>query len=134
MRRKPSLVFVLAVVIVAALISSCELSISVERRLEIFLGDLNDDDRSEIYLNFHPTQTADYPAIRNGTKPDWDLVFPTGENYTYVGLNTADTDYVTGLIEGDMIIYSTVFVMAMDGMNWQIKQLSIDNGTTWLIQ
>ena len=131
MRSRVTIFAVMLLAVLGLMLSSCNLGVSVDQRLDAFLADLNSADRSQIYLNFHPTLTQDYDEIRNDDFPDWGILFPLDERpYSYFNLSTADTDNVTGRIEGTGTGYDAVFVLVMDGMDWQIDNLSLDGGTT----
>lgn len=121
----------LALVLALAYIGCSLFGTSIEVRIDSFLTDLNDD-RSNIYLNFHPTLSADYDAIKNGTLPDWSTLFPTAGYTPYVitGLNTSDPTNVTGTIDESGLHgwgpKPIVFRMAKDGFDWMIEELDLD--------
>ena len=123
---------VLTAVLVLA-IGGCDLiGVSIQDRVSLFLADLNSLDRSQIYLNFHPTLTNDYSAIQNETLPDWALLFPTGTYipYSISGLDTSDPWNVFGSINSIDGAWggakSIIFRMAKDGPDWMIRELDLD--------
>lgn len=131
MIRKLTIALLLALGVIALLLSGCGLTVSVSDRLDQFLADLNSDDRSSIYLNFHPEDTQDYAAIQNKTYPDWSLLFPLSDRpYAYENLNTVDTGNVTCRIVGKVTEYDATFVMALDGFDWQINDLYLGGALT----
>jgi hypothetical protein len=123
----------LAAVVVLALGGCSLVGISVEDRVAQFLEDLNSPDRSQIYLNFHPTLTADYGALQGGTLVAWDTVFPISGYvpYSIPDLDPSDPESVTGNISsandaawvGPKAIE---FRMAQDGADWMIEELDLD--------
>ncbi len=121
----------LAAILVLAF-GGCSLGVSVEDRVAQFLDDLNNTDRSDIYLNFHPTLTADYAALQGGTLVDWDVPFPVAYiSYSIPDLDTSDSGNVTGNISSSNDAAwpgpkPIVFRMAKDGADWMIEELDLD--------
>jgi hypothetical protein len=74
-----------AIILGFALVSCSDLGVvSITDRLTTFQTDLNAADRTSIYLNFHPTSTMDYDALKDPTTTI-DPLFPV--------LGTTDTVY-----------------------------------------
>jgi len=124
----------LAAILVLALAGCDLLGVSVQDRVTLFLADLNSSDRSNIYLNFHPTLTNDYAAIQNETYPDWSTLFPTNTYlpYSITSLDTSDPWNVTGLINSVNGAWAgpkpIVFRMAQEGTSWMIQEFDFDGG------
>ena len=105
------------------------LGVSIEQRIQYFESDLNDANRDDMYLNFHPTLTADYGAI-TGDGTVFDNAFPPADrNYTIIISDQSNTDNVVGIIDADsggfggpLEIY---FKMAQDGTDWMIEELRL---------
>jgi hypothetical protein len=131
--KKAILRWLLFAAVLALTISGCDmLGVGVQDRVTMFLGDLNSSDRGDIYLNFHPTLTTDYPAIQNGTYPDWSTLFPIGTYipYSISNLDTSDPGNVTGDIDSVNGAWAgpkaIVFRMAQEGLDWMIQEMDLD--------
>lgn len=111
----------------ALLMQGCLLGTSIQQRIELFEQDLNEQDRSDAYLNFYEGLTTDYDAIKN---PDYrfNVAFPNDPAdfpYTITILDESDSANVTAIISapglgGDRDI---TFSMAADGLNWLIVEI-----------
>lgn len=129
MKNKNAL-FILLIILVAVLsFDSCSLfGVKIDERIDAFIDDLNND-RNSIYLNFHPSGTADYNAIK-APITSWDIWFPTGETYSLSNLDDGDSDSVTATItstdSGGWGSKSAIFKMAKDGCDWMIEELTLD--------
>ncbi len=104
--------------------------VSVEDRIALFLGDINNANWSSIYLNFHPTLTQDYAAISGGILIDWPSVFPTADApYSILGLNTSNPGNVTGSMHSSNVAWgpdqAVVFRMAQFEEDWMIKGMDL---------
>lgn len=114
---------------------SCDLSgATIDARVDSFIYDINYN-RSNAYQNFHPSETTDYDAIKNGTKllP----LFPTNAiPYSREGLDTSDPDSVTTILnDGTAEVWgpkAAIFRMIKDGTTWYINDFSL--GGSWVIQ
>lgn len=125
---------VLATIVIVALLTlyGCGLfGVSIEQRIQDFESDLNDANRDDMYLNFHPTKTADYgPITGDGTV--FDTAFPPADrNYSIIISDQSSTDNVIGIIDADgggfggpLEIY---FKMAQDGLDWMIEELRLED-------
>lgn len=108
--------------------------VTIEQRIDSFIGSLNNTDRTNAYLNFHPTATSNYDEIKS--TDFWDTNFPWGSSlgYSISGLSDTDssdttkTKTVTGVFEEwsepDKDIEFTL--KADDYNNWYIQALSLD--------
>jgi hypothetical protein len=104
--------------------------VSVDDRIALFLGDINNANWSSIYLNFHPTLTTDYPALSGGGLIDWAAVFDTAfAPYSIIGLNTSDPRNVTGSITASNAAWgpaqAVVFRMAQFEEDWMIEEMDL---------
>jgi hypothetical protein len=131
MKRKILRGLLLAAIVFLAFEGCNLLPVSVEARVEAFLDDVNNTDRGGIYLNFHPTLTVDYDAIRSpAPPPDWDAPFPIASiPFSISSLDTSDPWDVTGMVDSPAIGWVSkpiVFRMSQDGMDWMIQQMTFD--------
>jgi hypothetical protein len=120
-------------VLISSLMVSCDLiGVSIEKRIQYFIDDLNTD-RSNAITNFHQTETFDYGSIATNTGY-WDIDFPTGTPlYTIASINDTDTRNVLVTIDGPTTFPAFGrggtgtdnfgFVMIPDGTNWLIEEL-----------
>ena len=104
------------------------LGVSIEDRVYRFVAGLNGD-RSTLYQDFHPTETAYYPAIM-ASAVYFNIVFPPGPpDYTISGLNTSDPRNVTATIDGGGAGFGgplpITFRMAQMGNDWLIEELDL---------
>ena len=101
--------------------------ITIEERIQSFEDDLNLIDRSDAYLNFHPSLTTDYDEIKNPAYR-FNPVFPNNMTYIPYTITIIDDSAaiaVTGTINssgwgGDRAI---TFKMALDGIDWMIEEI-----------
>jgi hypothetical protein len=131
MKRIATTALIGTALVLVLVVGSCTLGVSVEDRLDSFLADLNTPGRADIYLNFHPTETADYAAIQSGSPPpagpDWDALFEeVAIPFHYENLDPSNTEAVTANVVGTAFSKSVVFKMALDGMDWQIEELTVN--------
>jgi hypothetical protein len=105
----------------------CDLAgVTIDARIDSFIFDINSD-RNNVYLNFHSSATADYNAIKNGTKllP----LFPTNAiPYSRGALDTSDPNNVTTILNDGQgaVVWGpkdAIFVMIKDGTTWYINDL-----------
>ena len=124
----------LGILIAAAVLLpiSCDLfgSVSIGDRIATFQSDLNGADRSQAYLNFHPTLTADYAAI-TGVPTVFDTTFPYSyQPYTITIISQSDPASVTATIDAAGGAfggpYSIVFKMAQQDRDWMIEELTLN--------
>lgn len=58
-------------ILILILLSGCDLlgddskSVSIEQRIAQFISDCNSADKSKMYLNLHPTETVNRPAMKD---------------------------------------------------------------------
>ena len=126
--KKISILVLLALILGAFNICfiGCDLSgVTIDARIDSFIYDINYD-RNNVYLNFHPSETTDYDAIKDGTKllP----LFPTNAiPYSREALDTLDPDNVTTILnDGTAEVWGpkdAIFVMIKDGLTWYINDL-----------
>jgi len=118
--------------LVLAFVGCKPASVSVEDRIALFLSDINNANWSSIYLNFHPTLTADYNALSGTTVVDWGAVFePAYAPYSILGLNTSDPRNVAGSMtsSNDSVWpgpQPVAFRMAQYGEDWMIEEMDFD--------
>lgn len=85
MKARHLVVTLVAASLAAWALMSCSLTaVSIEDRISTFQSDLNTADRSDVYLNFHPTKTTQYDALKNPSVAGFDTEFPppAGTNYS----------------------------------------------------
>ena len=146
-RRMTRTMPLLAMALLAAfLVSGCWLfdlfgGVSITTRISDFEDELNKADRSQAYLQFHPTQTADYNAIKAAAF--WDIPFPVvgvaGAAYAITVTTSSPTATpldVRATVTGPTAFggpKSARFVMAQDGSDWMIVDILFldDDGVTW---
>ncbi len=129
--RDVLIVIVLVVIsIVFSTLIGCDLlGVSIEKRIEYFLDDLNTN-RSNAITNFHSTETADYGAI-SGVPSFWDTDFPIGDStpYTLAVIDDSDPLNVRATVNGPSVFGGgsgtdeLSFIMIADGTHWLIEEL-----------
>jgi hypothetical protein len=124
-------------ILIVVLLVGCMFGKTLEQRIQQFADDLNLADRSDIYLNFHPTQTTDYaaihdPAFFNSDFPLTDPGDPT-DQYVIAIVDASNAFAVTATIDNEAQWaggpYDAIFGMALDGLDYQIVTLQVDFGT-----
>lgn len=121
----------------AALLAGCDLlngidpgNLSIDERLDRFVSGLNSDDRTDIYLNFHPDKTESYQQIADPLT--WDGALSTA-NRPFSLKDTVRTSLDDGTVEvtGNLAQknnpdpgYPISFVMAPYGEDWRIMRLT----------
>jgi hypothetical protein len=97
------------------------LGVSVEERVTRFLADINQSDRSQVYLNFDP-DIHDYGGI---VAAFWDTHLPYDvAPYSISALVTNDPANVTFTItDKDASNLYVKFVMNQRGMDWMIIEM-----------
>ncbi|OHD74439.1 MAG: hypothetical protein A2V99_06890 [Spirochaetes bacterium RBG_16_67_19] len=107
---------------------SCSLlGVSIEDRVQQFVSDMNETDRSDVYLNFHP----DIFNMAGAQDPDtWETNFPVLKiPYTYSALNTSDPLNVTfTVINTDGLHWSIRFEVEKLDNDWMISEMYKDPG------
>jgi hypothetical protein len=128
--RKTIILVLIAIAMILALFG-CGLGVTIEQRVQFFESDLNDANRDDMYLNFHPTLTADYGAITGDGQVFDDAFDPIDRNYTITISDQSNPDNVVGIIVADgggfggpLEIY---FKMAQDGLDWMIEELRLED-------
>jgi len=107
-------------------LTGCDLfGVSIEKRIEYFLNDLNND-RSNAITNFHPTETEDYGAISTNANY-WDTDFPPDGPYSLAALDDTYPLSVRATVNGPGTFGGGTdeleFIMIADGNNWLIEEL-----------
>jgi hypothetical protein len=127
MKRKAILLALLVVAVgwLSYLTGCSLLGVSVDDRVMQFLADINDSDRSQVYLNFHP-DILDYSGIQ--VAAFWDGHFPyANAPYSISALVTGDPANVTFTISASGYISKDVlFVMEKLGNDWMISKMYMD--------
>jgi len=118
----------------------CDLfGVSIEKRIEYFLDDLNND-RGNAYTNFHPTETSFYALGTIKPAGFWDTDFPSGTpQYTLVSIDDSVPSSVIVTINGPTNpdpfgrgatgTDDCEFIMIADGTNWLIEELWYSGGS-----
>jgi hypothetical protein len=140
--------YVLAILIFVAAFSvaivSCSLlgtPVSIDQRVASFFSNLNSTDRSNVYNDFHPDLTTQYPALKNPVASGFNTLFPVpGTTYTYsiIDENNPSSGVIVQVLTGptvDFHIPSALFLrLTMQTTNnndWRIVTLadSATNGS-----
>lgn len=125
------LLAILVIVFVVFLLNSCDLAVTKEQRISLFVDDLNQDPRpNSIRYNFSPSCVI-YGTI-DGAFFSFD--FPTGSiSYSVYSLDL-NADPVTGTISGTGGTFggpwSIEFTMVKDGLDWLIIELWLEGAGT----
>ena len=100
MRVRHIVRLVAMVLLLAGVLVGCDLLgiISIDQRITDFQGDLNKTDRTSAYLNFHPTLTADYDALKNGLTITSIFPLPDGSGTPYALTVSSETDSAAVLV------------------------------------
>ncbi len=114
------------------------LGVSVTQRITQFQTDLNNADRTNIYLNFDSTKTTEYNAIKDPKY--WDTPYPVpaagDQKYAITITDDSDPSNVTATMAGPASFsasgsaLSAVFVMSQEGFDYFIRTLDVSQGTT----
>lgn len=130
--------FVVIAGLIMSLMVGCDLlGVTIEKRVEYFLSDLNTN-RGNAYTNFHPTETAD--RVSGVIKPAsfWDIDFPVGDGtpYTLSSIDDTDSLNVQVVVNGPSAFgggtQTLRFVMIADGTDWLIEELYYWGGSNIL--
>jgi hypothetical protein len=133
--KKISIWFLLALVLVSFILSftGCDLEgVTIEARIDSFIYDLNFD-RSNVYTNFHPTETSDYDSLKS-VNTVIQPVFPdTSIPYSRGTIDTSVPTNVTTIINssGAWGTKNARFVMVKDGSTWYINDLYLNSSLVW---
>ncbi len=127
MKRKTFLLLLLVLVAgwLSYLTGCMLLSDPVRDRVSRFVSDINDTDRSQVYLNFHPSITNMAGAQDVAT---WQAQFPVAKiPYTMSLLVTGDPSNVTFRITNlDGLSWDVRFTMELQGSDWMISVMYMD--------
>ena len=129
--RLISILAVIAIVFVAFLFNSCDLAVTKEQRISLFVDDLNQDPRpNSIRYNFSPSCVV-YSTI-DGAFFSTDS--PTSSiSYSAYSLDVGGNP-VTGTISGTGGTFggpwSIEFTMVKDGLDWLILELWLEGAGT----
>jgi len=121
-------------ILLLALVFGCSFGMTLEERIQQFQSDLNLAVRTDIYLNFHSTDTVDYPAIRDSDyiSISFALTDPGDPTTVYVISIVDQTDplAVTATISSTAMgagsPYDAIFKMALEGLDYKIVTLGVD--------
>jgi hypothetical protein len=138
MRVRHYVIFLLVVLAMAGVLVGCDILgfVSIDQRVTDFQDSLNAADRTSLYLNFHPDQTADYAALKDPTTTIDVLMPRLGTGDTAYTLTVADeSDAAAGVIvkvTGGPATYGAPkhlkLVMATTGTaDYRIVSLAQDN-------
>lgn len=141
---KRILAYAMLAILAVLVVAGCTFGKTLEQRIEQFESDLNLADRSDIYDNFHPTQTTDYAAIRD--MDFFAVPFPPCEvgdtPYDIVIVDASNESAVTATIDSTAMgasgPYDAIFSIALDGLDNLIVTLQVDfkdlNGMVYVVQ
>jgi hypothetical protein len=140
MRTRHILVLLAIAVVLAAGVIGCNPfgSVSITERISQFQTDLNSADRSNIYMNFHPTSTSDYNALKSSSATLDSVIDPVGSGPNYTLTITDQSDPSTGVlvtISAGPAAWSTYprylkLVMETTGVgDYRIVSLWLDDGS-----
>jgi hypothetical protein len=131
--------------LILLVLAGCMFGMTLEQRIQKFEDDLNLAVRTGIiHLNFHPTMTTDYPAIRD--TDFFAIAFPPcgalDTPYEIVIVDSSNQSAVTATINSTAMgvsgPYDAIFSFALDGMNTMIVTLQVDfkdtNGMVYVVQ
>ncbi len=115
---------------------------TIMQRLDQLATDLNAADRSNAYLNFDPTQTEYYAAIRDAAALDtpFPTVGPLEQQYSFANVDYANPENVTADMYGPPLFSGTgdprpaVLVMSKVGTDWMIHEIYLDGSSTATIK
>jgi hypothetical protein len=138
MRVRHYVLFLLVVLAMAGVLVGCDILgfVSIDQRVADFQVSLNAADRSSLYTNFHPDQTADYAALKDPPKTIDAVMPPLASGDTaYTLAVTDESDAATGVIvkvTGGPALYGAPknlkLVMATTGTgDYRIVSLAQDN-------
>ena len=118
---------VIAGLIMSIMVGCDLLGLSIEKRVEYFLSDLNTN-RGNANTNFHPSETAYRVDGTINPASFWDIDFPVGGTpYTLSSIDDSDSRNVQVIVNGPAAFgggtQTLRFVMIADGTNWLIEEL-----------
>ena len=119
---------VIAGLIMSIMVGCDLLGLSIEKRVEYFLTDLNTN-RGNAYTNFHPTETAERVSGAINPASFWDIDFPIDDGTPYMLSSIDDSNplNVQVVVNGPPAFGGGTqplrFVMIADGTNWLIEEL-----------
>jgi hypothetical protein len=132
MKNMRAILLLVLAAMIAVLLASCDFmtTTSIMDRLAQFMTDLNLADKSNTYLNFDPTETEYYAAIRDSVF--WDTPFPVPgaaeQKYSLESVDYVDPLNVTATMSGPPTFgvgdpRPARFVMIKVGTDWMIHEL-----------
>ncbi len=129
------LIIVISIIIIFAF-ESCKLSgTSKDERIDNFESDLNND-RNNLYKNFHPSKTEKYNDIKDPAYLE--AYFPTDNNeipYDIYDVDISGDTVNARIVSNNLVTFpdQTInFKMAEDGSDWQIEELTLnENKIVW---
>ena len=117
--------------VLAWALMSCDLlnSVSIDQRISNFQADLNNSDRSNIYQDFHPTETSLYDTLKSDQSTiDTPYPVPSGTNYAIVIDDESNTAavvaHMTSYPGTVTLIYLQLQMDTYNGKDWRIVKLS----------
>lgn len=135
MKRALKLIGLAAAVTVA--LASCDLlaGFGVQSRIASFEADLNQEDRSDVYLNFSETSTENFDQIKAADFWESGIFAYENQPFEITVIDSSDPANVTATFSNQNLADEpATFVMVTDGMDWYIKQFSIDSFSTAIIR
>jgi hypothetical protein len=139
--RVRHIVRLLAVLLsLSALLVGCGLlgtTVTIDERITDFQTDLNKTDRTSAYLNFHPSLTKDYDALKDGATITSLFPVPDGTGSDYAlsitdKANPGTTGVLVTVTGGPTSYLGThhlILVMDVEGLaDYRIVSLSMDDG------
>jgi hypothetical protein len=105
-------------------LASCNLLDPVRARVDQFLADLNQSDRSDMYLNFDPG-INDWAGIQSDAF--WNILPDAGIPYSISAVDTSDSSAVTfTLHDVGVLSWNVQFVMSKPDSDWLINKMYMD--------
>ena len=120
----------------ASTIVGCSLNaVSISQRISQFQSDLNSQDRTSAYLNFHPTLTLSYTALASGTTIT--TYFPLVNGGTQYSLAITDQNSPSSGVRvtvnpgpvafGPTPQYLNLVMATTNNDDWRIVSLALSN-------
>ncbi len=133
---------VMSISIVVSVLTCTFLGTDIHERIDLFIGGLNNSDRSAINSNFDQFQTQNLASM---TTAWWDAFFPVppdaDHQYFVSLLDYSNPSNVVATIMGPPAFISgtgvplnAVFVMSKEGSDWYIQKLYLNGSSTPIIQ
>jgi hypothetical protein len=113
-------------------LASCDLfGTTIDKRVSDFQGDLNTASRSNVYNNFHPTQTSQYNALKDPVTVGFNTTYPPpGPSYSLSIVDKSNTSAVIVLVSAGLHAswvapyFLSLNMAQYNGNDWRIVSIS----------